>query len=267
VQPRQGQPAGECGVPDLAAECGVNTIKDSAILRTTVTPAQRPSDPVLVNLVAWREDGTIVRLLETGAEVAAGTATPRIMSDEDLTKIAVAPELKVDWTGSDEPLVAEPSDRRAVELTRALQKAFVLPQGMSAVPMPESKTQAMAFYPSPGAYKLNADLIDRLGKGNLFIVLSPPPPAGQAVTSTCERGSGCEVVDLTDMREGKLRRSSNGSITRLQLDTTTSDGGQLLIMVSNQSAAAGRTSGTSRPEPPLNRDDLIRIANADGLGW
>jgi hypothetical protein len=265
VQPRRNELAGECGPPGaVAVDCTVSTVKDTATLRRTITPTRNANQPVVVNLDAWRLDGTIVRLLETGKELTSGAA-PRVFSDDDLAKIALAPELKVNWT---EPANRRPgvtSDARAVELTKALAQAFTLPQGMRAEAMPNAPAAALAFYASYGTYKLNADLIDGRGKGNLSVVLSPPVP-GKVVPDTCDRNA-CEIVSLTNGRTGALYRIADGSIARMQLSTMTEDGTQVAVMVSNQSLAAGRTSGPSRPETPLTREDLISIANTPGLGW
>lgn len=264
VLSRRGQAPGECNHLNTHVECKVSTLADGTVLRSTVSPAPNRSAPTLVNLDAWRPDGTIVRLLETGGEQPAGAA-PRILGDNELRTIVTTPELKVNWPGSGRGRPPEASSSRAAELTAALAELHLLPQGMSASAMPGAIAPAMAFYPSQGDYKLNADLIDAKGKGNLFIDLSPP--GVPFVADSCTGKPDCEVLTLPDQRTVLVTRPTIGQIKHVQLSTTTPDGATLLIMVSNQSAAAGRTSGPSRPDPPLAVEDLLRIASIPGLHW
>jgi hypothetical protein len=253
VSPRAGQSPGECRLAD-GEPCAVKTLPDGTTLMISEAPPVGARWPALVTAIAWRPDGTVVRILETGSE--APNPTPRILTDEALAVIASAPELKVDWTGTPKAPPPEPSDRRAAELTGVLTKAMVLPAGVSA------RVDGMAFYVSQGGYKLSADLVDGAGVGHLFINLNPP--SRHAPSLRCTGPEPCEQVELADGRQATIHRQSAAGITTLVLITAAADGTQVMIMASNQ--AEGNTRAT-RPEPPLGRDDLIRIASLAELRW
>jgi hypothetical protein len=254
VKPGIRGQAGLCPLPDRQAKCALRKVGEDMV-RLTETPAAGPKQPVLSGIDAWRADGTIVRVLETGAE--APKPTPRILDDDALIKIATAPQLKVNWP-TPPVLPAEPSAQRAAELTTSLTQSGRLGQGVLVPPG--------GFRVSQGGYKLNLDLTDGAGVGNLFINLNPPA-ANTSVS--CQNQAGCEVVQLADGRQATLTRQSTGGIQRIMINIVASDGTQIYVMTTNQSdkaASQGKTAPT-RPTPPLSADDLFRIGGQSWLHW
>jgi hypothetical protein len=262
VRSRAGQPPGECVRFGGQVRCGVRALPDGGVARITDTPPPQANQPEIVMVDAWRADGTVVRIMETGSEAAKPVR--RILSDDAMVAIATAPELKVEWSapaGRQEP--AEPSDRRAAELTVALAKGYTLPAGMRAQKEPHAQVEAMAFYVSQGGYKLGADLVDAAGQGNLFINLNPP--AGESAVE-CRGEPNCQVITLPDGRKATLSQTGGG-IATISLSTFAADGTQVIMWSRNQSARAEGTSTRTRPQPPLGAGDLIRIASVTGLRW
>jgi hypothetical protein len=263
VRARAGQAPGECARLGGQVKCDTRPLPDGGTARISDTPPREANWPEIVLVDAWRADGTVVRIMETGSQAAK--PTPRILSDDAMVAIATAPELKVNLTAPSgtPPAPAEPSDRRAAELTAALAREFTLPRGMSARKVPQARAEAMAFSVSQGGYKLNADLVDAAGQGNLFINLNPP--AADA-TVECRGEPNCHVITLPDGRKATLSQTDDG-ITTISLSTIAADGTQVLMWSRNQSARAEATSTRTRPQPPLGVDDLIRIASVTGLRW
>ncbi|HEV8557710.1 MAG TPA: hypothetical protein VGR06_15100 [Actinophytocola sp.] len=262
VRSRAGQPPGECVRFGGQVKCDVRALPDGGVARISDTPPPQANQPEIVMVDAWRADGTVVRIMETGSEAAK--PVQRILSDDAMVAIATAPELKVNLAGAPSPPApVEPSDRRAAELTAALAKEFTLPRGMSARKVPQARAEAMAFFVSQGGYKLNADLVDAAGQGNLFINLNPP--AGESSVA-CDNTPNCHVITLPDGRKAALAQTDDG-ITTLTLSTIAADGTQIMMWSRSQSAKAEGTSTRTRPQPPLGVDDLIRIASVTGLRW
>jgi len=149
VRQRAGQAPGECARFGGEVTCAVRALPGGAA-RISDSPARQANQPEIVYVDAWLADGTVVRVMETGSEAAK--PTPRILSDDALVAIATAPELKVNLTaapGTPQP-PAEPSARRAAELTQALAREYTLPRGMSARKVPQARAEAMAFFVSQG---------------------------------------------------------------------------------------------------------------------
>jgi hypothetical protein len=260
VHARNGQQPAECARFGGQVRCSQRALPDGTAVRISDTPPQRASEPELVNVDVWRPDGTVVGIMETGSEAAK--PIPRILSDDALVAIATAPELKVNLTAAPgtSPAPAEPSDRRAAELTAALAKEFTLPSGMIARKVPQARAEAMAFFVSQGGYKLNADLVDAAGQGNLFINLNPP--AGES-SLACDNVPNCRLITLPDGRKAALAANADD----ITLNTVAADGTQVYVSSSSRSARAEGTGARTRPQPSLGADDLIRIASVTGLRW
>ena len=254
VRPRAAQPPGDCAVLRGNVRCGGTTLPDGTSVLIT-EQALGSANPVIVNATAWRSDDTLVRVMETGSE--APKPVPRLLDDDSLIKIASAPQLKVAWSGPARP--PEASEQRAAELTNYLAKIRVLPDGMVA--------PGLTFRVSQGGYKLNTDLGDAAGIGNLFINLNAPEPDA---TVDCRGQAGCEPITLPDGRKATVTRSSDGPIQRIMLNTMATDGTQVFVMTSNQSERMAASQGTpqiTRPTPSLSVEDLIRVASAPWLRW
>jgi hypothetical protein len=272
VRPRAGQAPGECATFGGRVTCTPRTLQDGTAIRLSETPSVDPTQPTIIQVEAWRPDDTVVRVMETGSE---GTpAGLRILDDDALIAIATAPELKVNWAPAPSTQPAEPSDRRAGELSDVLAKANVLPSGMHAQAV-DGHVAAMSFFVSQGGYKLSADLADRQGVGHLFINLSPPVDGGPQEPD-CRGETTCGPIVLPDGRKATLTHRPNadiGGVTMLILNSVGADGSQLTIMSSNVSeASTGKTknspsAGPTRPEPSLGANDLARIAALPGLRW
>jgi hypothetical protein len=137
---------------------------------------------------------------------------------------------------------------------------------MRPEPTPGSNVAAMAFFVSQGGYKLNTDLIDKLGTGNLFINLSMPDPGASI---GCHGEPGCQQVTLSDGRPATVSQQNEGPVQRILLSTLAADHTQVTIMMSNLSEKSQNQgkSAPTRSAPPLSADDLIRIASQPWLRW
>jgi hypothetical protein len=257
VLPRSGQPAGTCARSSSHVRCTPRPLPGGGLALVDVEQPVQPTDPMIIGVKVWRTDDTVVRVMETGAQNAP--PTPRMLSDDALIAIAMAPQLRVTWSGP--ARLADPSDRHAGELTSALAKSFALPPGMQAKPVPHALAGALTFYVSQGGYKLDADLVDPAGTGNLFINLNPP--AGQSMVE-CRGAPNCHLITLPDGRKATLSQPAGDGATTIMLETVAADGTEVSVMTRNQ--AQGR-SGATRPQPPLRVDDLIRIASVSELSW
>jgi hypothetical protein len=217
-------------------------------------------------MAASRGDDTIVRVVETDADKAKpGRA---ILPVQDLARIATTPELGVDWPKGPRVTPAEPSGSRADQLTMALAQLNPLPRNTLPRKVPHAVApNAMGFYVSQGGYKLDADLTDSAGEGNLFINLSPP--VGFATNVDCSGQVGCQMALLSDGRSAVTVRQIDGKVIRLTVNTLAADGTQVMIACVNRSAKAEsvRNPGATRPEPPLTMSDLLRIAELPDLRW
>jgi hypothetical protein len=258
VKPRFGQQPNSCGPADPHVRCATHPIPGGVGLITEDKPAT--TSPSLVYATAWRADDTIVTVGETGGEGAH--PTPRILSDDAMIAIATAPELKVTWSGPARP--AAPTNQHAAELTAAFAKEYQLPQGFRARKIPSARVDALSFFVSQGGYKLNADLVDAKGEGNLFIDLWAPVTV---FPSNCPAPLVCEQISLPDGRKAMFSTQTDHGVTTLSLTTATADGSGVAIMSRNQSARAAASSSPTRATPPLGRDDLITIASLAGLRW
>jgi hypothetical protein len=262
VRPRAGQPPGECTSFGGQVMCAPTTLADGTRVLIRLTPAH-PGDPAMNAADAWRSDGTVVRVNETGVNDKTG----RALGDDAMIKLVTAPVFKVEFAKQLPTAPAEASDRKAGELTAAtaaeLQK--LLPQGMHAKKVPHAQTDPLAFYVSQGGYKLNADLVDGQGTGNLFINLNAPAPDQPPMS--CQAGQDCQLITLSDGRTATLttQRPSKGVIM-LDLNTVAADGTSVYLHTVNQSAET-QSSAASRPNPPLDKDKLIEIALLPALRW
>jgi hypothetical protein len=279
VRPRGGQPPGECATFGGAVTCTTQTLSDGTALRIDEGPPVEPTQPVLFTVTAWRSDGTVVSVMETGTMGPEGKpATPRVLDTDALIKIATAPELKTEWTGPVTKSAAEPSDRRAAELTAVIEQAGVLPAGMRA-------DGGLRFVVSQGGYKLDADLTDAAGEGHLFVNVSAPARGGSSAP-TCEGLEAshhpgvevnCQQIKLPNGRDAiVVRETSTGAdsgVMAVSLHAAAEDGTGLYVSVrntSNRALGQGKNAprqGPTRPEPPLDVDALARIAALPGLHW
>ena len=249
VKPATVVQAPLCAAPDRMTACSIRKLADGGTARITDTLPPTPSLPVLVE--AWRTDG-MVHVMETGRE--APKQTPRILNDDALIKIASAAELKSSWPVRQLPSV--PTPQRATELTDLMTRSGVL-RGVLLPP---------GFRVSQGGYKLSLDITDSAGVGNLFINLNPPDSAASV---DCHGEPGCSLMTLPDNRKAAVTRYADESVMRLSLSTIAADGTQVYIMTTNRSEKAdsqGKSSPT-RPTPPLDDTDLMRIAGQTWLHW
>lgn len=261
VRPSGGQLPGECNTFGGQVECARSERPDGTVVVISATAKPEPNQPVIVNVEAWRADGTRVSVMETGPE--GPNPAPRLLDDDALAAIATAPELKVNWTEPQRTPPAQPSERRAAELTAMLAANDVLPPGVKARKAPRARVDAMAFYVSQGGYKLNADLTDSLGEGNLFINLSPAVPG--VVLPVCAAEPRCELRMLSEGRTAQVETHSDGTVS---LTTLAADGTQISITARNESQGQQDSGAPSaRLRPPLGIDDLVRIASLADLHW
>jgi hypothetical protein len=219
--------------------------------------------PEIVDVVAWRPDGTVVSVLETGRGATGGApVAPRLLDDVALGAIATAPELRTDWTGPITEPAPEPSDERAAQLTGVLAAANVLPASMEAVKVPGARVGALEFFVSQGGYKLAADLVDAAGEGHLFV--NANDGAGGAVS--CANVPNCRETTLPDGSPATVELDSQGDVTTIVLTTIRPGGMQLVLMSSNVSERAQNSAKeapavpATRPQPPLDEAALGRIA-------
>jgi hypothetical protein len=260
VRPRAGQEPGECTTFGGQVMCEPKTLADGTRVLIRLTPAQ-PGFPAMNAADVWRSDGTVVRINETGINDKTG----RALGDDAMVKLVMAPALKVQFAKQLPPAPAEASDRRAGELTTAAALQNLLPQGMHAKKGPHATAPPLAFYVSQGGYKLDADLVDAQGTGNLFINLNPPAP--DVTPMSCQAGMECEKVTLPDGRTATLttQRPAKG-LVMLDLNTVAADGTQVYVHTVNQSGGS-QSDAPSRPNPPLDKDKLIEIAMLPALHW
>lgn len=264
VAPRGRIEPGECNTFGGAVQCRVDTLPDGTVVRVSVTPPIGPAEPDLVDVTAWRPDNTVVTVLLTGGNAQPGrTTVPRVLSDETLMALVTAPQLRTEWGGPVRETPQEPSDRRAAELTVILAAGSPLPAGMRALPVPEARAGALDLYVSQGAYKLNADLVDAAGEGNLFAVIGEGV-GGAAVA--CDGVPNCTMTTLADGSAATVQTETTDGITRLTLNTVRPSGIQLVLTsanVSERSTVRGKNvpaPDPTRAEPPLDVTALGRIA-------
>ncbi|HET8642552.1 MAG TPA: hypothetical protein VFM37_11480 [Pseudonocardiaceae bacterium] len=260
-----------CPKPVKGHSCRAETRPDGTFLTFSTGSADNPGRLSFAGVTAWRPDGTTVTVHES---ISVGNSPARrLLDDQALVAIATAAELRLDPPSS---RVAAPTGTRATELSAVLAAAGVLPPGMTAVRAPSVPVEAMEFFVSQGGYKLNADLVDADGEGNLFIFLSPPAlghlPGRENVT--CAGMAACEVITLPNGRKATVQRDTayNAPAKVIILNTIAEDGTQILVRSANQSErfAGGKNppvSQPTRPEPPLDIDALARIASLPGLVW
>jgi hypothetical protein len=264
VTPRGSTAPGECRTFGGDVQCRIETLPGGAVVRLSVTPPVGTGEPELVDVTAWRPDGTVVSALETGTMAEQGTpAVPRVLSDEALIALVTAPQLRTEWGGQVRETPPEPSDRRAAELTTVLGAGNPLPAGMQALPVPDARAGALDFYVSQGGYKLNADLVDAAGEGNLFANLGEGVK-GAAVA--CDTVPNCTVTTLPDGSAATVQTDTADGVTRLTLNTVRPSGIQVVLTSSNvseRSTVRGKNvpaPDPTRAEPSLDIAALSRIA-------
>jgi hypothetical protein len=260
VRPRGGQPPGECARFGGRVQCDTRTLPDGTVVRISKSPPPEPSQPEIVDASAWRPDQTVVKLFESGSE--APKAVPRILDNDALVAIATRPELGLRWSEPVAPVPAEPSDRVAAALSAAFAAGYQLPAGIRAMKASGSAA-AMTFYVSQGGYKLNTDLADAGGMGNLFIDLSPPVQGGTR-PNWCEGQSDCAVVTLPDGRTAARSTHTDAGAITISVSTLAADGTGVSVMCTNQSGNSGRIT---RKEPPLGLPELLKIVSGPELHW
>jgi hypothetical protein len=257
TMPRGGQPAGACSVPPHGSTCHVVVSSDGYVSRIDGSTRGLPDAPLVVD--TWRPDDTLVRILEAGSG-------QQLLGEEALVRIASSPELKVDWSGPARVMPPEPSAGRAAQLTAVLMGGQVLPGNLGRRKVPGAvNSEPLAFYVSQGGYKVNVDLVDSSGEGNLFINLNPPAGVGSSVD--CAGDPHCELGQLPNGRPAAVSRHVDGELIQLSVNTSTDDGAQVYLACVNQSVRTQSGSKRTRPEPPLTTADLMRIAALPGLHW
>jgi hypothetical protein len=249
---------------DSNSSCRTESTPDGAMLRFLSYQQPSPVVPLLTSVAAWRPDGTTVYVTEQGPEPG-----PRLLDDAALVAIATAPQLGLagDWS-----VLPKPSDSRARELSQLIAAANVLPPGMQAVKAPDARVEALEFDFGDDRYTLDADLVDSAGEGNLRIELILPPPGASSVDSLyCGTVEGCQYITLPNGRRAMTERYSEEQAQdkNLTLNAFTAEGVLLQITSRNVSNRA-RNYGNgepSRPDLPLELDNLVRIATLPGLHW
>ncbi|QQQ78314.1 hypothetical protein IOD16_07535 [Saccharothrix sp. 6-C] len=250
VRPLGGQPPGECVLFTPETQCSVKVLPDGSTARVTVEPG---AEATLVSADVWRTDGTYVHVMETGGRGSVS----RVLDDDQLTAIAVAPQLEVRSTGRAVP--AAPSDRRAAELGAVLVGA--MPPGLEVERTPAD--EALVFRVRQGGYRAIANLTDPAGRGWVMVDLEKPGD-GEV---TCGGRATCRLVDLSDGRKAALETAVDGGVTRLSLNARAADGTWVSVQTSNAADTGGGSAAPSRPTPPLAETDLVRIAELPDLHW
>jgi hypothetical protein len=257
VKPRAGQAPGECRTLDGSVRCAITRAPDGSQVRISDTPPPERTQPRLVDVTAWRPDGTIVRILETGSEDP--TPAPRVLDDHALIAIATAPELRVDWETPAPPVPAEPSDRRAAELTDRVIRLLRWPGGILITRLPDARVEPLTFYVSQGGYKLEAAVEHATGTGHLFVNLNPPVPGAPPVS--CADQPNCEPIELPDGRQAVTARQTENGVTTWTVNAVATDGTQIHVALTN------RPKATGQPDPPVVLDFLIMLAGHPELRW
>jgi len=266
LRPLTVQPSDYC--PE-GMSCRTFPVDDGSTIRVVENGPGDP-DPSFA-ITAWRHDGTHVMLrdLPWGGQIGpAPRNTARILDDDALIALAMAPQLRVEVTAAQPPPANE---RRAAELHDVVAGDGVLPPGVSPVRNGAYPVGLLEFYADTDGigYTLYVDLVDAAGEGDLFIAIDSPARS-DGETLTCVGRPLCEQVTLPDGRPGVFIHDDpyGQPATTFMLMTKAPDGALIRVESRNLSASAERRGEpTSRSEPTLGLDELAHIATLPGLQW